>query len=174
MAVAPQKFREVVFQLLYAHDLGRGTDDDMLNLIAQELELSKKNVKEAQARVHLVLAELDKIDALIAKTSHSYAFERIQTVERNILRLGVYELLNDPLVPNAVAIAEALRLARKFSTKESALFVNAILDAIHKSMVGEKPDEALLSKSIEALVQVEEVSEEAAKNSLSKDREQEK
>lgn len=164
MAVPAQKFREIVFQLLYSKDLGATGDEDMLHLIAHELQVTKKTVREAQERVHLIGAQLENIDALIGKTSVSYEFERIQTVERNILRLGVFEILYDPLIPNQVAIAEALRLARKFSTKESALFVNAILDAIHKSVTGEKVDAALLAKSLEDLIGVEEISREAAQN----------
>lgn len=162
MSLPAQKFREIVFQMLYSYDTGRATDEDMLDLLSSELAVTKKAVREAQTRVHQILSHLTGIDALISHTSQSYAFERIQTVEKNILRLGIFEMLFDPSIPEKVAIAEAMRLARKFSTKESATFVNAILDASLKSSQGKPVEEKELQKSAEELNLIEEVSNEAA------------
>lgn len=162
MAVPVQKLREIVFQMLYSTDLGRSTDENMLDLLTKELAVTKKVVKDVQARVHLIREQIKEIDALIAKTSKSYEFERIQSVERNILRLGAFELLYDSTIPPKVAIAEALRLARKFSTKESASFINAILDAIYKSSIGEKFDPKVLAQSAKQLTEIEAISHEAA------------
>lgn len=162
MSLPAQKFREVVFQMLYSYDTGRATDEDMLDLLSSELAVTKKSVREAQMRVHQLLSHLPEIDALISNTSQSYAFERIQTVERNILRLGIYEMVFDPAIPEKVAIAEAMRLARKFSTKESATFINAILDASLKTRQGDAIEENKLQESAEELNLIEEVSKEAA------------
>lgn len=162
MSLPAQKFREVVFQMLYSYDTGRATDEDMLDLLSSELAVTKKSVREAQMRVHQLLSHLPEIDALISNTSQSYAFERIQTVERNILRLGIYEMVFDPAIPEKVAIAEAMRLARKFSTKESATFINAILDASLKARQGDVVEENKLQESAEELNLIEEVSKEAA------------
>lgn len=71
---------------------------------------------------------------MITEHSTSYEFERIPRIERNVLRLGVYEIMYDSDIPPKVAIAEAIRLTRKFATPESATFVNAILDSILKSI----------------------------------------
>jgi transcription antitermination protein NusB len=161
MAVPAPKFRELVFQILYSYDLGQSHDQDMLELLAKELSIAKNVVRQAQARVHEILRYLDQIDATISKTSHSYAFERIQTVERNVLRLGIFELFYDPAIPHKVAIAEAKRLARKFSTKESASFVHALLDAAYRAQVGEKVDETELVSSAEQLKIVEQLSQSA-------------
>jgi N utilization substance protein B len=65
--------------------------------------------------------------------------ERMPAVDRNILRLGVYELLHGP-TPAAVTIDEALELTRKFSGEESVQFVNGVLDAIHRSQLAGAPD----------------------------------
>lgn len=162
MSLPAQKFREVVFQMLYSYDTGRATDEDMLDLLSSELAVTKKSVREAQMRVHQLLSHLPEIDALISNTSQSYAFERIQTVERNILRLGIYEMVFDTAIPEKVAIAEAMRLARKFSTKESATFINAILDASLKARQGDVVEENKLQESAEELNLIEEVSKEAA------------
>lgn len=132
MSLPPQKFREIVLQLLYSHDMGRSNDTDMLPFLMAELSVAKPHVVKAQARAHNIREKQIEIDALISKNSSSYDFERIQSVERNILRLAVFELLYDADIPDKVAIAEAIRLARKFSTPESASFINAILDQIKK------------------------------------------
>lgn len=132
MPLPQQKFREIVFQLLYSYDMSQATEEDMLPLIMTELSVTKKAVQEAQMRVQAILAKLNEIDKMIAVASLSYAFERIASVERNILRLGVFELLFDDDIPPKVAISEAMRLARKFGTPESAAFINAIMDNLYK------------------------------------------
>lgn len=132
MALPQQKFREIVFQILYSIDMGKSGKEEIVPLLAEELKVSKKVIYEAYERVESIVSKLDEIDAKIAKTSTSYDFERIQSVERNILRLGVFELFFDDAIPEKVAIAEAVRLSKKFGTLESLTFVNAILDNLYK------------------------------------------
>lgn len=160
MTVPAQKFRELVFQMLYSYNIGRSKDEDMVELFSKELYLSKNVVREAQERVHQLLSHLDEIDEQIRKTSRSYEFERIQTVEKNILRLGIFELFYDQSIPMKVAIAEAKRLAKKFSTKESASFIHAVLDAAYRAHLGEKIDPQEIVKSAEELKEIEKIIEE--------------
>ena len=156
MPLPQQKTREIVFQLLYSYDLGKAQAEDMHPLLMKELAVSKAALRSAQQKVDLIFAKLSNLDQLIAQTSRSYAFERIQSVEKNILRLGAYELLYDKEIPPKVAIAEAMRLARKFSSPESAAFVNAVLDAIYKSNEGLKTDTKAIEQALIALIQSEE------------------
>ena len=102
-------------------------------MIMGELKVTRKALAEARERVHLMEPSLPAIDEKISLASTSYAFERISRVEKTILRLGLFEILCDPSIPPLVAIAEAIRLTRKFGTPESAQFVNAILDKAYKS-----------------------------------------
>jgi N utilization substance protein B len=163
MAVPAQKFREIVFQMLYSYDLGQSTDESMVELLSKELKVSNKNVREAQSRVHEIRAQLKQIDPMIAKTSHAYEFERIQTVERNILRLALFEMFFDKgAVPPKVVMAEAMRLARKFSTPASTAFINAILDTLYKASLGEKVDTTQLVEASENLSLSEQISRDAA------------
>jgi N utilization substance protein B len=164
MSLPAQKFREIVFQMLYSYDMGRTSDEMMIDLLCSELSVTKKSAKEAQARMHKILENLEDIDTLISKTSYSYSFERIQSVERNILRMSIFELLFDHEIPEKVAIAEAMRLARKFSTKEAATFVNAILDVLYKSSQGIAIDNKQLQLSSEELTLIEKISHEASQN----------
>lgn len=172
MSLPAQKFREIVFQILYSYDLGHSTDESMVELLSAELSVTRKSVKEAQARVRTILDNLEEIDSLITKTSLSYSFERIQSVERNILRMSVFELLFDPLIPEKVAIVEAMRLARKFSTKESASFVNALLDSLYKSSQGLTTDDKQLQLSLEELALIEKIAQEASLQKKEKDSEE--
>lgn len=164
MSVPAQKFREAVFQLLYSYDIGRGDESDMIDLIMNELAITKKTTKEALARAQSIRKKLSEIDEMIGNTSQSYTFERIQSVERNVLRLGLYELFFDEAIPPKVALAEALRLTRKFGTKESASFVNAILDALYKQSLGETVDTKSVASSADELTKSEEIALEAALN----------
>jgi N utilization substance protein B len=74
-----------------------------------------------------VEAHRDRIDGLLAQHSHGWVLERMPAVDRNVLRIGAYELLWEPGVPDAVAISEAVQLARDLSTGSSPAFVNGLL-----------------------------------------------
>lgn len=151
MSLPQQKFREIVFQLLYSHDMARATENDMIPLLMGELSVTKKAVRTAQERTQVIITKQNEIDQLISEASHAYNFERIPSVERNILRLGIFEMLFDEDIPAKVAIAEAIRLARKFGTPESASFVNAILDNLYKKSTGQATNTSDLDKAIEEL-----------------------
>lgn len=132
MALPNQKFREVVFLLLYSYDMGKTDPKDQIPMIMNELAVTRKAVLIGKETVDRLILSIDDIDAMIGAASKEYSFDRIQSVERNILRLALFEMLYDKNVPPKVAIAEAIRLAKKFSTPESISFVNAVLDRIYK------------------------------------------
>lgn len=132
MALSRQKFREIILQLLYSQDITRPDESLMLELMMSELAVSKKNVKLAQEKATQIHSLIPTIDPLIASVSSTYDIDRIHITTKNILRLGVFELFFDQETPHKVAIAEAIRLSRKFSTPESASFVNALLDELYK------------------------------------------
>jgi N utilization substance protein B len=172
MALSQEKFREIVFQLLYSQDLGYVDETLLTDLIMSELAVSKKNVRLAQERVRLIREHLAQIDPLISSVSTSYDFERIQTVTKNILRVGVFELLFDKQIPPKVAIAEAIRLSRKFNTPESASFVNALLDHLYQASLGSQADPQHLVQQTQALMQSEQIASEVAqKDPLPKEEE---
>ncbi len=132
MALPPQKFREIVFQILYSNGFIPGDENEMISFMMHELKVTKRVMVEAHERMKAVLGKLEAIDPEIKEASTEYSFERISRVELTILRLGLFEVLFDPQISPIVAISEAIRLCRKFGTPESADFVNAILDGIYK------------------------------------------
>ena len=132
MALPPQKFREIVFQILYSSDFPSPETEETALMLMNELKVTKKSVLEANCKVAKINANLEIIDAKITACSPDYTFERISRAEKTSLRLGLYEILFESELPPLVSIAEAIRLTRKFGTPESAQFVNAILDRIYK------------------------------------------
>jgi N utilization substance protein B len=128
MPASLQKMREILFYLLYSADFGG--DEESIALIMQQLAVTRSEVRKAQEQANAMRAKQQEIDQLITERSKEYDFNRIGRVERTILRLCSFELLFST-VPPKVAIAEAIRLTRKFAAPESAAFVNAVLDNIY-------------------------------------------
>jgi N utilization substance protein B len=85
--------------------------------------------------VDSVIAKLEDIDAIITKYAPDWPIEQITNVDRNILRIGVYELKYSDVIPSKVAINEAIELAKSFGGESSGRFVNGVLGAIYKDMV---------------------------------------
>lgn len=132
--ISPHKFREVVFQLLYSADFSQCPLEDIMAMVMEKVTVTKKVVREAYAMQKLITERKEEIDALIKKYVENYELDRIPKVEHNILRLGIYELLHCPDLPFKITISEAIRLSRKFATKEAANFINAILDNVYRSI----------------------------------------
>lgn len=84
----------------------------------------------ANELVEGVMTNKGELDETISKYSQDWALERMPVVDRNVLRIGVFELLHDPETPTAVVINEAVELAKKFSTEDSGRFVNGVLSAV--------------------------------------------
>lgn len=101
-----------------------------------EWNRQKKRVDEAfqyaQALVRGTLDSLDKIDELIRSQADNWRLERMPAVDRNILRLAVYEMLHETDTPKLVVVDEAIELAKKFGSEQSGRFVNGLLDGLLK------------------------------------------
>ena len=130
-----RKAREVALQFLYQLDLN--SDDDPIP--HDEEFWARHPVDEdthafADALVRGTKSNQAKIDHAISQFAEHWDLERMAVVDRNILRLAVYELLWTAAVPPKVAINEAIEIAKKFGTKESSRFINGLLDRIHKEL----------------------------------------
>ncbi len=133
MAISQKKFREIVFQMVYSRDLNDLSGAKLLTSMLDQFVVTRKVLHQASAKVEKIFADGEEIDSLISNFSKDYDFKRISRVERNVLRLGVFELKFEREVPPKVVISEAIRLSRKFGTPEGGAFVNAVLDAIFHS-----------------------------------------
>ena len=98
-------------------------------------KIAPKKIRDfVETRVRGVLEHLDEVDELIATHAKNWAMYRIGSVERNVLRLAVYELKYCDDVPNPVIMNEAVDLAKYFSNSEAGRFVNGVLDKIRKDL----------------------------------------
>lgn len=132
MALPQAKFREAVFYAMFSWDFVKESEEGVVSMLMEQLAMSKKNVKEAIERAIKVVEKQDLLDEKISDKISDYDLEKISYIERNILRLATYELFFDKDVPEVVAIAEGIRLCRKFGTHEAANFINGVLDAVYK------------------------------------------
>lgn len=130
-----RKAREIALQFLYELDLN--AEDDPT---AREHDfwgrhpLAPDGRAFAEALVRGTKVNQAKIDQTIAQGAEHWDLDRMAVVDRNILRLAVYELLCSAEVPPKVAINEAIEIAKKFGTKESSRFINGVLDKIHRDL----------------------------------------
>lgn len=133
--------RETAVQYLFANDLheGAGNPSPEEQAAFWELHSASKGVREfAEVLIQGVLQNLPQVDGYIVKSCQNFSLERIGGVERNILRLGIYELLHTPALPAAIIINEGIEIAKKFCANDSTRFVNGILDRIAREV---RPDE---------------------------------
>jgi N utilization substance protein B len=123
--------RECALQALYQLDLSGGDPRDALRLILAHFEEADKETEQfADELVRGVQSERRAIDDLIQKSSTNWKLDRMARVDRNILRLAVYEILRRADVPLRVTLNEAVELGKKFGSEESSAFVNGVLDRI--------------------------------------------
>ena len=130
-----RKSRELVLQMLFQSDMGKQTPE----LVRSTFWAERDNVEEdvrgfADDLFRTAIDKMPQIDELIGKHTQHWRMERMATVDRNVLRGAVAELLAYPGTPRAVVINEALEIARKFSTPESVQFINGVLDSVGKEV----------------------------------------
>ena len=130
-----RKAREVALQFLYQLDL-HGDD----NPTPHEAEFWARHPVDDETRVFTTAlvrgtkSRQARVDEIIAQYAEHWDLARMAVVDRNILRLAVYELLEAEGVPPKVAINEAIEIAKKFGTGESGRFINGILDRVYKEL----------------------------------------
>jgi N utilization substance protein B len=144
-----RKARESALQMLFAADVATGQGDrvkapprpdELVRNYWSELgeELDEPAREFATRLVTGTLSHLPAIDERIKSRAEHWRISRMAIVDRNVLRLAVYEFLYEP-TPRTVAINEALEVARRFSTYEATQFINGILDAVKRDLDQEQP-----------------------------------
>ena len=129
---ARRKARELALQMLYQHDLS-GNPPDTIIMTFEDLQKSKPNTREFAMRVFKgTVDNLPKIDAMIVQQADNWRIERMAVVDRNIIRMSIYEFLHENDTPKLVIIDEAIEIAKRFGTQKSSQFINGILDGILK------------------------------------------
>ena len=148
-----RKARECALQMLFAADVAEMPADEVVQSYWAELgesDLDETAIAFATRLASGTLANLTLLDERIRSRAEHWRISRMAVVDRNILRLAVYEFLYEP-TPRTVAINEALEIARRFSTYEATQFINGILDAIKRDL-----DEQLPQQDVQPEIEEEE------------------
>jgi len=132
------KARSIILQALYEIDTAKHEPSITLEHLLSETTLSGENVDFVQEMVKGVTRYKDKLDTQIQRFAPAWPVSQIAVIDRNILRLAIYELLIDNKVPVKVAINEAVELAKSFGSDNSPRFINGVLGAVSANLKNEK------------------------------------
>ena len=131
---ARRKGRELALQVLYQLDMSGASTEQALRSFAESFDQNPKAREFGEELVRGVLGRREAIDACIAGASEHWRLERLSRIDANVIRIAVYEMTAPPGLPLEIAINEAIEVARKFGTTESAAFVNGVLDEVGKRL----------------------------------------
>jgi N utilization substance protein B len=124
--------REVALQLLFQRDFNPAISRDTITQFAHD-RLREEDLRALCLTLYDgVASHLEEIDARLAAAAENWRVARMATVDRNVLRLGAFELLYAADTPPAVAFDEAIELARRFGSADSPAFVNGVLDRLRR------------------------------------------
>jgi transcription antitermination protein NusB len=139
MKGARHKAREVALQVLYEIDSVGHNANDALVRISSRIEVPEDVASFAHDLVNGVLSNRDQLDQNIRDFAPAWPLEQISIVDRNILRLSIFEILHDDNIPVKVAINEAVELAKTFGSNNSSRFVNGVLGSVSNLVSNKKP-----------------------------------
>ncbi|APC08731.1 transcription antitermination factor NusB [Neomoorella thermoacetica] len=126
--------RAKALQALFAIDVGGTSPDMALEQVLEEGELPPRAMTFTRELVEGTMAKRDEIDAIIRKYAVGWRLERLAAVDRNILRMALYEMQYHRETPVRVVINEAIELAKNFNNEEAGRFVNGLLDNARKDL----------------------------------------
>ena len=137
-----RRSRQRALQILFLWDVRRqpveeATESYFDTLYSEESRTKPQRDAFLDQLVSGAVQSVEETDRRITQHAAHWRIERMPTVDRNILRLAVYEMMHSD-TPAAVVIDEALELARRYSNEESVLFVNGVLDAVHRELAREQ------------------------------------
>lgn len=125
-----RKSRELAMQALFYMDIHQNSSQELLERFCEYFSPPEKTRPFFFKLVNGVLATRTEIDALIERYSENWELSRMSFVDRNVIRIAVYEMLYCSDIPPKVSINEAVDVGKKFGTEESGAFINGIIDSI--------------------------------------------
>ena len=133
-----RKARELAIQALFYIDVSQNDSKEAVELFCENFVTSKKDLSFFFRLVNGVVKAMPEIDSVVERFSRNWKISRMSIVDRNIIRIAVYEMLFCNDIPSKVSINEAIDIGKKFGTKESGAFINGILDSIRIALKKEK------------------------------------
>jgi len=126
--------RELVLKSLYCWEISGKKPDEVFSDLVSKTELDSSSRVFSRELFKQIIDHQKEIDELIKKNVQHWDFSRIAVVDKNILRIGICELLYLDDIPIKVSLDEAIELAKKYSSEDSGSFVNGVLDAVAKNI----------------------------------------
>jgi N utilization substance protein B len=133
-----RKSRELAMQALFYMDMSQNDSNEILESFCNNFNPSKKMLPFFLKLVKGVMQGKSEIDSILERFSDNWKLSRMSCVDRNTMRVAVYELLYCHDIPYKVSINEAIDVGKKFGTKESGAFINGILDSIRIALEKEE------------------------------------
>ena len=124
--------RELALKFLYQTEFNSNSSDSELNSFCKRANVSEEIQDFTQTLIKNIFIHKKEVDGLLKKISVNWVPDRMAMIDKNILHLGICELLFDSTTPPKVVINEAVEIAKKFGTEESPDFINGILDKVYK------------------------------------------
>ena len=130
------KSRILAMQFLFSQDINQswGEFAEKQSAFCDKYSITEEAFPHFFALIRGVIGQRPQLDALISEHSENWKLSRMSGVDRNILRIAVFEMINCDDVPPKVAINEAIELGKRFGSDDSGAFINGVLDNIHKNM----------------------------------------
>jgi N utilization substance protein B len=130
--------REIALRALFQTDVAQTSPQEALESVSDAERYSEDTLKFARELLLGTTTHRARIDAVIEKHARGWSLDRMANIDRNILRLAIYELLFRPEIPPSVTVDEAVELAKRYSTAESGRFVNGVLGNIVRNPEAEQ------------------------------------
>ena len=129
---ARRKARELALQMLFQRDISGNQPDQIIDTF-EELQKSKANTREFATKIFRgTVDHVTEIDEMIQNQAENWRLSRMAAVDRNIIRMSIYEFLHETDTPKLVIIYEANEIAKKYGTQKTSQFINGMLDGILK------------------------------------------
>lgn len=129
---ARRKARELALQMLFQHDMS-GNVPGTIIVTFEDLQKANPAVRDFAVKLFEgTVRESTRIDEMIVAQADNWRLSRMAVVDRNIIRMSIYEFLHESDTPRLVIIDEAIEIAKKFGTQKSSQFINGILDGVLK------------------------------------------
>jgi len=129
---ARRKARELALQMLFQHDIA-GNDPSEIIETFEDIQRVRPNIREFAIKVFRgTLEKQADIDTILVEQTENWRIERMPVVDRNLIRMAIYEMLYLDDTPKLVILDEAIEIAKRFGTNKSSQFINGILDGVLK------------------------------------------
>ena len=138
MKGARHKAREVALQVLYEIDCVNHNSEESISNILSRIEVAEDAVSFAKELIDGVLKNRVQLDQSIKDFAPAWPLDQISIIDRNILRLAIFEILHDNKIPVKVAINEAVELAKTFGSNNSSRFINGVLGSVSNLVANKK------------------------------------